>query len=137
MTGQNLYNVKVALQNAAESIDMLRVSEGVPCPKACGDCSSAENGCWILRARDGAKCAVDTVNMWQRDYAVLRYTLEQIKRMVSSENYSDDDGVDPVDIQDMAKDALSITNDCKMPFATDASIRRYIHEKLEQKKESK
>ena len=73
----------------------------------------------------------------RRDYAVLRYTLEQIKRKVGSENYANEEGVDPVDIQDMAKDALSITNDCKMPFATDASIRRYIHEKLEQKKETR
>ncbi len=131
MTGQNLYNVKVALENAAEAIDRLRVSEGVPCQKACGDCSSAENGCWILMARDGAKCAVDTLVKWQRDYAVLRYTLEQIKRKVGAENYDNEEGVDPVDILELARDALSVTKDSKLPFVTDASIRKYIRDKKE------
>ena len=84
---------------------------------------------------DPHKMTVECAEL-RRDYAVLRYTLDQIRRKVGSENFLNDEGVDPVDIQDMARDALSITMPAPTCFVTNASIRRYIHEKLEQKKEA-
>lgn len=45
----NYINVlKSALRDAETTIENLRTSNGAPCPKYCGDCSSVDLGCHIL-----------------------------------------------------------------------------------------